>query len=85
MLAGCDSAQKLHVKDYLLQSLGYDCLVSRYSTECEERLTRKELQIKVACRILLEKERRELFFKATIVKRMRGVSLFPYYETVQNI
>lgn len=55
ILADYNSAQMRRVRDMLLRSLGYDCLLSRYSTKSQKRLARNEVPIYLAHRMLLKR------------------------------
>lgn len=55
-LDNCNRAWKRRATDKVFQGLEYDCSVSRFSTNFEKLLTRKEVQIKVVRRRLLRKK-----------------------------
>lgn len=46
ILADSNSARKRRARDQLSQTLGYDCMVSRYTTESEEGLARKKCRLR---------------------------------------
>lgn len=53
MFTGCNRVQKGRARHKWFQGLGYDCLVSKYSTKSGEELACNEVQTKRARRKLL--------------------------------